>query len=321
MQTPTLTPPDAPDVSLAALLHVLRRHARMIIGGAAAVAAVVAAAILVRAPRYEASVTLATVSGTRGISLTSGAAAALLGANAGAQGGFQATPALISELMLSRRVLGAIGNERAPGYTRSVASVLAGKRVQPVDAAHAVEKAVNTSTSRETGLVTLRVLSKDSALARFVAERIVDETSQAFVQTARAQATEMRRAQDARVDSASSRLRRAEVALQQFLSENRALPSFSAASLQRQALEREVTVAQTVYQQAVGDRESAIAKELEETPAVVAVDPLPPVLPQEPRYLMVSAAAAFIAGLLALSLLAFLRASASGGVRTTDVPR
>ena len=48
---------------------------------------------------------------------------------------------------------------------------------------------------------------------------------------------------------------------------------------------REKSLAEQVYSQAATDRESAVARELEETPTVVVQDPLPPVLPKVRKHL------------------------------------
>jgi len=59
---------------------------------------------------------------------------------------------------------------------------------------------------------------------------------------------------------------------------------FSEASVMRRELEREVTSAQSVYSQAREDYETAVARELEETPAVVVVDSIPNRLLPDPRH-------------------------------------
>jgi uncharacterized protein involved in exopolysaccharide biosynthesis len=101
----------------------------------------------------------------------------------------------------------------------------------------------------------------------------------------RAQASAKRVAQAERVDSARRQLRRAEERSLSFLASNRAFTQYSPASISRQQLEREVTAAQSVYSQARSDYESAVARELEETPAVVVVDSIPNRLLPDPLHI------------------------------------
>jgi uncharacterized protein involved in exopolysaccharide biosynthesis len=122
--------------------------------------------------------------------------------------------------------------------------------------------------------------------------------SEAFVSTVRAQAKLQREAQGARVDSARRRLVRADGELRQYLRANRMIAEFSLAGVERDRLNRELDLAQEVYRQASADYEGAVARELQETPAVVAVDPAPDVLPLRERYLLLKLGLALVAGLL-----------------------
>jgi uncharacterized protein involved in exopolysaccharide biosynthesis len=149
-----------------------------------------------RAPRYVASMSVATITSSRTLNL--GGAAALLGAGA-AQGGFQLTPSLIADLMKSRRVLVPVGSALAPGSTETVASRIRGRTVEPVHVWENMQRAVSANVDQQTGLVEVDVTATDSALARFVADSVYEETTRAFVQTARAQASLQRRGQEARV--------------------------------------------------------------------------------------------------------------------------
>jgi len=143
---------------------------------------------------------------------------------------------------------------------------------------------IRTTISDKTGLITLGVRATDSALARHVVDRLVDRTRALFVATARAQAAELKRAQAARVDSAERQLVNAQDRLVSFHAANRVVVPYSPLSVQESQLNSAVEVARQVYTQAVADREAAVAKELEETPAMVVVDPVPPVIPPLPLH-------------------------------------
>jgi uncharacterized protein involved in exopolysaccharide biosynthesis len=284
----------ADDVGLAAVLApVVERWRLMMLVAFLAVGAV-ATFLLMRAPRYQARVVVATVSAQQGFSL-GGAAALLGGAAAAPQGGLQVSPALIASLVKSRRVLTAVGTSTVPGGTERIVDRIAERQVAPSFIPAVMSRAVSSNVSKETGLVTVDVVVPDSALARTICERVIAATSRAYVETARAQATQLREAQELRVDSASRMLRRAEERLQGFMSGNRNFEDYSPRSTDLRSLQRTLTLAEGIYSKAVNDREAAVAKELENTPAVVVVDPLPTTLPRTPRRLALSAVLALLA--------------------------
>jgi uncharacterized protein involved in exopolysaccharide biosynthesis len=92
----------------------------------------------------------------------------------------------------------------------------------------------------------------------------------------------------------------------EFLSANRTLSQYSVATLQRQALDRDILLTQNVYTQAVTDREAAKARELEETPVLVIVDSLAAQFGTKPRYSMIAALAGALAALLLSLFVIFL---------------
>lgn len=258
----------------------------------------------VRAPRYVASMKLATISGSRSVNL--GGAAALLGGLGGAQGGFQLSPALIADLLRSRRVLTEVGRMTIPGQSGDFVFQLTGRPVPAVDVSAVMKGVVDATVDAQTGLVELAVTARDSALARLIAIKTLQQTTHAFVETAKSQATQQRRAQEARVDSATYQLRQAEMRLSDFMTTNRGFSVYASASLRKQALDRDVLLAQSVYTQAVNDRETAKARELEETPVVVIVDSLPSDFPRKPRYTLIAATAAALVALLVYLLAIFV---------------
>jgi uncharacterized protein involved in exopolysaccharide biosynthesis len=77
--------------------------------------------------------------------------------------------------------------------------------------------------------------------------------------------------------------------------------------MSRQQLEREVSNAQTVYTQARTDYETAMARELEETPAVVVVDSIPSRLLPDPLRLPLKLVLGSALGLLVATLVLFAK--------------
>lgn len=313
-----LTSNAAGAVSLRDALQPVARHWRRLALAAVSAVVVVIAVIVVRGERYEARMIVATVSSQPGINL--GGAAALLASAGGAaptQAGLQVSPLLIADLMQSRRVLLAVGHSAAPGRQDRVVDLVANKRVREEKIVEEMDDVITVRVAKETGLVSLGVILADSALAREVARRIIAEVTRTYVETARAQATQLRHAQDARVDSARRTLARLAREQQLFQQANRTIPSYSELATQQQSLQREVGVAEQVYAKAVSDREAAIAKELEETPVVVTVDPLPAILPRVSRHIVLFTGLSMIAtltlGLLWIFVADALRAPPTAG--------
>lgn len=287
----------------------LRRNYRIVALGALIGAILTLVGVFAYGRHYEARMTLAAVGNPKLAALEGGLATSLLGSGLGM--GLNATPALIVQLAQLDGVLYPVAESKIDSVGRErIIDRLVGKQhasLDPADVVKKMRKVVWLSYDRQTGLITLEVVHKDSALARLIAERLLTTTSSAFVRAARAQATELRRAQEARVDSAERRLRSAEERLVEFNRQNRSISDFSPAYLDRQRLERDASISRTVYTQAVTDREAAVAKELEATPSVIVVDPVPDRLPAAPRYLALLLCVGIIMGALSASLIVILR--------------
>ena len=191
---------------------------------------------------------------------------------------------MVSALAQSRRVLSSVGQSASRPTGQRIVDRIAGKEVANKNLLSVMRDAVEVVVSKETGFLTITVVLSDSALAREVVQAVVTETRRAYVETSKAQATQLRLAQDIRVDSASRVLKRAHQSLQTLLSTNRAFQQYSAKVSEQQSLQRDLTIAELVYTKAINDRESAIAKELEQTPVLVVMDPLPDSLPFAPRH-------------------------------------
>src|SRR5687768_10413780 len=265
-----------PELPIGSLVKPYRRRWRLVLGICVVVWAAALLYALVPARRYTASVVLAAVPNTRNSSLTGGLTAILGSAQLG---GVQSTPYFIARLLLLRSVVTDVAAERVADARGGsvIERVLAepAAEIRPAQVEPAMRNILSAEVDKQTGLITLKASHTDSAVVRQVASRLVETASNTFVRVSRAQATSQRSAQSARVDSARVQLRRAEARLLAFQSANRAYTQFSQASISKQALEREVSNAQTVYTQARTDYEAAAARELEETPAVVVVDPIP----------------------------------------------
>ncbi len=264
--------------------------------------------ILYRGPRYRASVALVSVQSSKSANIGGvgglAAAASLLGAGGGGLG-LQSSPALVVKLADLDGVLTSVAYSPInPGskqllierMTETPVSEIPFNRVPRI-----MRKYMHASYDRTTGIISIEAVHKDSALARIVVSRVLGQTKSTFLQAVRSQATEMREAQERRVEVARAEMSRSEMAMQAFLSGNRQFQKFSNASIEQSRLQRELDQAQDVYKTAVSDRENARGKELEETPSVAVIDPLPVQLPPTERHLgSISFVTAIAAGLLAV---------------------
>ncbi len=299
---------------------VLRLRARLltvllIALGAAAVTAVVVALL----PKsYRAVTVMTTVPSTEGGAAVLGASTAggLASSSLGASG-FQSTPPILSYLLISRSVM------RQATFTpyngnQTLAEALLRRTIGPDDRDKALDDLrdrIKVTVSRETNFITLSLDARDSAVARETVKRLVAETEKSFVLVMRTQASRLRLSQDDRLDSAKRVLARAEGRLTDFVKSNKQIPPNSRLSIEKEQLVREVQNAELVHQLASNDRESAIARELEKTPALVFVEPLPPQLPVTDKQLVLRAVlvglGVLVAAMLWLVLRELLRAPAA----------
>lgn len=285
------------------LLTPLIERRRRIVGWAVAIALATGAIAFAMPRKYKAELLVSPV-----VSNKSGSALGGIAALAGAtlQMGYQLTPARMVELLHSRAVLAGVGYSRVgPRNGERIIDRVLDKHYTLNDAEDVekhLEKLLVVKTNKETGTITIAVEHRDSALARIIASRIVDSASQIFVRTSRAQAHELRMAQEARVANAGTQLTAAEDKLREFNFSNRASPVFSIAGMERERLNREIRLAEQVYTQAATEREDAYARELEATPTVVLQDPLPPNLPKVRKRVIMKTVIAGAVSLILISL-------------------
>jgi hypothetical protein len=214
------------------------------------------------------------------------------------------------ELIKSRAVLAGVGlSAVTPGGRERIIDRVLGEHYDRNDAeevAKHLDKLLTTFTNKETGTIQVGIEHRDSTLARLIAARVVDSASQIFVRTSKAQAQQLRIAQEARVDNAAGALANAEERLRQFNDENRATPAYSAAGLEKERLNRQIRFAEDVYNQAATDREAAYARELEATPTVVVQDPLPKELPKVRKRVILKMAITAVISFVLLSFAVLL---------------
>ncbi len=289
------------------LLTPLIEKRRQIVLGVFLISAAVGGWAFAQPRKYKAEVGLTPVVNTRSAPALGGIAA-LAGATLNT--GYQLTPARMVEFLKSRVVLAGVGFSRAvPSSGLRVIDRMMDETYElndDEDVAKRINRAMTVGSNKETGTITVAVEHRDSALARIIAARVVDSASQNFIRTSRAQAQQLRLAQDARVSNAGSQLAAAENRLRQFNFGNRATPAFSIPGLERERLIREIRFAEQSYTQAITERDAAFARELEATPTVIVQDPLPAKLPKVRKRVIVKTVIAAISSFVALSLLVLI---------------
>jgi uncharacterized protein involved in exopolysaccharide biosynthesis len=269
----------------------------------AAACAAALALILVPKREYKAQLVVAAVPNAKSASLAGGISSLLGNAM---MGGVQSTPYFITRLLMLRGVLREVALSPAGNGTSTtiIERVLEEPRaeINPEELDAGMREVLSTDVDKQTGLVTFAVTLPDSGLARHTAQRILAVASRTFVEVMRAQASDQREAGRAQVDSTLRQLRAVEARLQSFQTTHRVYAQYSPAATERQRIDRDLQAAQSAYTDALSDRQSAIARELTDMPAVVVVDPIPPELTKVPRQAVLKLMLAAVLGLLAAGL-------------------
>ena len=296
-------PAFEPEVRLDALYRPFLRHWKLVLLCILASWAAALALILVPKREYRAQLVLAAVPNAKSASLAGGLSSLLGNATLG---GVQSTPYFITRLLLLRGVLREVAlSPVADGAKGTIIErVLDEPRVSltPEMIDRGMREVLSTDVDKQTGLVTFAVTHPDSALARRIAQRVLAVGSRRFVEVLRSQASDQREAGQSQVDSARRQLRAAEARLQFFQTTHRVYAPYSPAAVERQRIDRDLAAAQAVYSDAVTERQTAIARELADMPAVVVVDPIPPELTKVPRQGVLKLMLASVLGLLAAGL-------------------
>ena len=260
--------------------------------------------ILLPKREYTAQLVLAAVPNTKAVGLAGGLSSLLGNAMLG---GVQSTPYFITRLLeldgVLREVALSPAGDSAKGTVIERVLNEPAATITPTELERAMRDIVNTDVDKQTGLVTLSVTHRDSALARRVAEGVLASASRTFGKVLRAQASDQRESGAAQVDSTRRQLRAVEARLQSFQTTHRVYQPYSPAAVERQRIDRDLTAAQSAYADALSDQQAAVARELTETPAVVVVDPIAPVLTPVPRQavlklLLASVLAMVVAGVV-----------------------
>jgi uncharacterized protein involved in exopolysaccharide biosynthesis len=296
-------PAPEPEVRLDVLYTPFLRRWRLVALCVLGAWAAALALILIPKREYKAQMVVAAVPNAKSASLAGGISSLLGNATLG---GVQSTPYFITRLLLLRGVLREVALMPAAqgSKTTIIEQVLEQPRAEitPEEIDAGMREVLSTDVDKQTGLVTFAVTHADSALARRIAQNVLAVGGRTFVEVLRSQATDQREAGQAQVDSTRRQLRAVEARLQAFQTTHRVYAPYSPAAVERQRIDRDLASAQAAYSDAVNDRQTAIARELAEMPAVVVVDPIPPELTKVPRQAVLKLTLAAVLGVLVAGL-------------------
>jgi uncharacterized protein involved in exopolysaccharide biosynthesis len=190
------------------------------------------------------------------------------------------SPALYAQIARSRSVLGPIAAdtftvpEAGNGPIRTIDLLkVKGKdeATRLALGAQQLTRMVQTSEVKPLGTVSVTVTTPWPSFSMALADRVLQRLNAFNVETRRSQATSEREFVDQQVSAAEKALRGAENRMQEFLQNNRAI---SAPHLQfdRDRLQREVTMAQSVYTTLLQSREEARIREVRDTPVITVLE-------------------------------------------------
>jgi hypothetical protein len=275
--------------------------------------------LVMSAPRkFAASITVAPVGNARQLNLPTSLAGSLLGAT---NTGIQATPVFVARLARLQGVLDEVARRPVPERRQTVIEGVLRRplaEIPPHRYAQELDKQLQTTVDRESGTVTFVAALADSSLARTIVNDLVESVSRAYTRAMKAQAGALVDAQTARVDSAAKRMREAESAIVNFGSANRMVPPTSPLWVDQQRLQNNVTIAQTVYTQAITELENARGKAIEDAPALVVLDPVPEALPPRSRGTVFIGLSAFVLAIVVAMAFVLVREAAVNVYATAD---
>lgn len=309
---PTVRRPVDDEISLWEVLAVLLRRRGTIVLATIAVTALAVAFTLARPETYTTSAAFRP-QGSEASSSQLMALASQFGVNV-PTGGEEASPAFYAELLESREILSraAAREYRVDGVGTVLLKDLLEieEDTEPLRDDAAIEwlreEAVEVSTGRETGTVTLSVTTEWPDLSKAIADELLAELALFNLNTRQSQAAAERAFIEERVRQAEKELEAAEDSLRIFLESNRQWEDSPLLVFRQQALQREVTLRSSVLTTLVQSFEQARISEVRDTPVITVLqDPYMPPGPDD-RRLVLSAALGIVLGGMMGIVLAFV---------------
>lgn len=178
--------------------------------------------------------------------------------------------------------------------------------------------AISTNVRRETGVIELRVTTRDGSMSEQIAARLLGLLDDYNLEVRKARAREEGRFVDARLSEALRDVELAEVEVEQFLRQNRNFSSSPELMFEYDRLQRSVLVRQEVYSMLLAAQGQARMDGMRETPMLQIIDS--PVGSSEPapRKVRLMAVLGLMLGLLIAVAVALLREASRNAQRRKD---
>jgi tyrosine-protein kinase Etk/Wzc len=287
--SPLIVEPTGSGLTLARVALTVLRGRRIILGAAIIFAAAGGALAIITPKTYSSTFSFLAQSGEgSGLGSVVGLAAQFGVSVPDAEGG-GGSPQLFLDLLRARQVLTSIALDSFspnPSATPQPLSTLLGVKNKDsvVVLNRTVERLqddviVSATLNRETGLVSVRLRAHTPWLAFVLSERLLLELNRFQVATRRSRAKQEKDFLDSRLRIAQRELRNAEDSLQRFVGRNQIVGGTSYLSLQRERLQRQVDLKQTLFVGIAQQAEEAKLREVRDTPVISIIDP--PLLPAE----------------------------------------
>jgi tyrosine-protein kinase Etk/Wzc len=149
------------------------------------------------------------------------------------------------------------------------------------EAVRALRGVIGVSTVKATGVVALTVTTRWRNVSVAIADALVRGVNDFNQRTRQGQATAERKFVEGRLALASAELRATEDRLRQFLEGNRNIGNAPELSIQRDRIQRDLTLRQQVFTSLTQSYEEARVREVRETPVITTVDA--PSVPADPE--------------------------------------
>ncbi len=247
---------------------------------------------------------LAGLSGLGGLAGLAGQFGVTLGGDA------SKSPRFYADLVKSREVMENVLLTRFPLPTSSgdSASLLTIMGTHGRDSLDRLQRGTKTlarnvaaQVNSQTGIVELKVETKDPVLSALVAARFVDLLNEFNAHTRQTHARERRRFVEERVADGERNLRQAEDLLRQFYEKNRSWQQAPQLVFEEGRLRRQVEVQQELYLTLRREYETARIEEVNDTPAITVIDrAAPPRRRSEPNIFLLTTLGVFLGALLSI---------------------
>jgi uncharacterized protein involved in exopolysaccharide biosynthesis len=296
-------PDDLEQISIVELLTVLLRRRGLIVASALVTLAIVVGVTLAWPRSYTSESIFVpqqrkTPAGLTGLAAQLGVM--LPNVDAGQ------SPAFYADLLGSRELLGAVVDTKyayqSDGalVTRTLLDVYhpwgATAAIRRERAIKKLGDHIDAKAITRTGVVTVSVTTPSAELSQQVNQRLLDLLNEFNLQSRQSTAAAERRFTEQRLQEVQADLRQAEDRLQTFLQRNRDYRNSPELTFERDRLDREVTLKQTLFSQLTQAFEQSRIEEVRDTPVITIVEhPYLPVRP-DTRYVLLKGLVALILG-------------------------